>query len=128
MKINNIVIENIEIKYIKKNLPKIKVGDFVNLGVYVQESGKERIQPFQGTVIACHYAGLNTTITIRQNFQGVGVERVFPIHAPCITDVKILRRSITSRSKLYYLRNRRGKSARLKEKFSEEKKADKKFI
>ena len=75
------------------------------------------MQPFEGTVIAKHQAGVNTTVTVRKTLQGVGVQRVFPLYARCIANVQILRRAQVSRSKLYYLRNRTGKATRLKEKF-----------
>uniref|UniRef100_UPI0030015863 ribosomal protein L19 n=1 Tax=Prototheca lentecrescens TaxID=2836214 RepID=UPI0030015863 len=112
------LIQKIEEKFLKKKLPSIKVGDHIRLGVSIQESGKERIQFFDGIVIAYHKANINTTITVRKSLQGIGVERVFSIHAPCITTIEILRCSQVSRSKLYFLRNRTGKSARLKEKFT----------
>jgi len=111
------IINKIEHQFSKNELPDFKVGDLVRLGVSVQEAGKDRIQPFEGTIIALHKAELNTTITVRKILQGVGVERVFPIHAPCIKSLQILRRAKVSRAKLYFLRGRRGKSARLKENF-----------
>ncbi|KAL6766066.1 rpl19 (chloroplast) [Auxenochlorella protothecoides x Auxenochlorella symbiontica] len=111
------IIKKIEYKFSKNQLPEIKVGDFIRLGISIQESGKQRVQPFEGTVIALHKAGLNTTVTVRKILQGIGVERVFPIHASCVTSIHILRRSQVSRAKLYYLRNRIGKATRLKEKF-----------
>uniref|UniRef100_UPI003002CB98 ribosomal protein L19 n=1 Tax=Prototheca fontanea TaxID=2836215 RepID=UPI003002CB98 len=117
MKFKNIV-EKVEEQFKKKNLPIIKVGNFIRIGVSIQESGKQRIQFFEGIVIACHNAKINTTITVRTLLQGIGVERIFPIHASCITDIQILRQSKTSRSKLFFLRNRIGKATRLKEKFS----------
>ena len=75
------------------------------------------MQPFEGTVIAQHKATVNTTITVRKILQGVGVERLFPLHAPCVTSIQVLRRAQVSRAKLYYLRTRTGKATRLKEKF-----------
>nr|Q9TJQ7.1 RecName: Full=Large ribosomal subunit protein bL19c; AltName: Full=50S ribosomal protein L19, plastid [Prototheca wickerhamii]AHK09986.1 50S ribosomal protein L19 [Prototheca wickerhamii]CAB53114.1 50S ribosomal protein L19 [Prototheca wickerhamii] len=111
------IIKKIEYKFSKHQLPDIKVGDLIRLGISIQESGKQRVQPFEGTVIALHKAGLNTTITVRKILQGIGVERVFPIHASCLTSIQVLRRSQVSRAKLYYLRNRTGKATRLKEKF-----------
>jgi large subunit ribosomal protein L19 len=89
----------------------------VRIGVSIQEGNKQRVQPFEGTVIAQHKAGLNSTLTVRKSLQGVGVERVFPLHGPCITSIQIIRRAQVSRAKLYYLRDRTGKATRLKEKF-----------
>jgi len=111
------VVQNIQSGTLKHNIPEIKVGDLVRIGVAIQEGNKERVQPFEGTVIACHRAESNTTITIRKILQGVGVERVFPVHAPCITSIQVLRRAQVSRAKLYFLRDRIGKATRLKQKF-----------
>ena len=111
------VVENIKFGTIKQNLPEIKIGDLVRVGVAIQEGNKERVQPFEGTVIARHLAGSDSTITIRKVLQGTGVERVFPLHAPCVTSIQVLRRADVSRAKLYYLRERTGKATRLKQKF-----------
>ena len=111
------IVQNIQSEYLKKELPEIRVGDMVRIGVSIQEGNKQRVQPFEGTVIAQHKAGLNSTLTVRKSLQGVGVERVFPLHGPCITSIQILRRAQVSRAKLYYLRTRTGKATRLKEKF-----------
>jgi large subunit ribosomal protein L19 len=111
------IVENIKSGTIKQNLPEIKIGDLVRLGVAIQEGNKERIQPFEGTVIARHLSGSNSTITVRKVLQGIGVERVFPLHAPCLTSIEVIRRADVSRAKLYYLRNRTGKATRLKQKF-----------
>jgi len=111
------VVASIQSGHLKSNLPEIRVGDLVRLGVLIQEGTKQRVQPFEGTVIARHQTGSNSTITIRKTLQGIGVERVFPLHAPCITSIQVLRRAEVSRAKLYYLRNRTGKATRLKEKF-----------
>ena len=115
-KLKNLV-ESIQSEYLKPELPEIRVGDMIRIGVSIQEGNKERVQPFEGTVIAQHKAGLNSTVTVRKTLQGVGVERVFPLHGPCINSIQILRRAQVSRAKLYYLRNRTGKATRLKEKF-----------
>lgn len=111
------LVQNIQSGNMKAELPDIRVGDLVRIGVSIQEGNKQRIQPFEGTVIAKHQAGANSTVTIRKSLQGVGVERVFPLYAPCIANVQVLRRAQVSRAKLYYLRNRTGKATRLKEKF-----------
>ena len=111
------VVASIQSGQLKSDLPEIRIGDLVRIGVSIQEGNKQRVQPFEGTVIARHQGGANSTITVRKTLQGIGVERVFPLHAPCITSIQILRRADVSRAKLYYLRNRTGKATRLKEKF-----------
>ena len=112
------VVETMQASQLKSQLPTIQVGDLVRVGVAIQEGNKQRTQLFEGVVIAQHKAGMNTTITLRKTLQGVGVERVFPIHAPCITSLQVLRRAHVARAKLYYLRDRVGKATRLKEKFA----------
>lgn len=111
------LVRTIEKTQYKTNLPEIRVGDTVRVGVLIQEGNKERVQPYEGTVIAQHKAGNNSTITVRRIFQGIGVERIFSIHSPCIKIIQVLRRANVSRAKLYYLRDRVGKATRLKEKF-----------
>jgi large subunit ribosomal protein L19 len=111
------IVESIQSGYLKSNLPEVKIGDLVRIGVSIQEGNKQRVQPFEGTVIARHQAGLNSTVTVRKILQGIGVERVFPLHAPCIRSIQVLRRAEVNRAKLYYLRTRTGKATRLKEKF-----------
>lgn len=111
------VVASIQSRQFKSDLPEIRIGDLVRIGVSIQEGNKQRVQPFEGTVIARHQGGSNSTITVRKTLQGIGVERVFPLHAPCITSIQILRRADVSRAKLYYLRTRTGKATRLKEKF-----------
>jgi large subunit ribosomal protein L19 len=111
------LVQTIQSGTMKTELPDIRVGDLVRIGVSIQEGNKQRIQPFEGTVIAKHQAGANSTVTVRKSLQGVGVERVFPLYAPCIANVQVLRRALVARAKLYYLRNRTGKATRLKEKF-----------
>ena len=98
----------------QQQVPKLAIGDTVNLKVKIKEGNRVRIQSYEGTLIARRRAGIRTTITVRKTFQGVGVERVFPIHSPEITEIKVLRHAFVRRSKLYYLRNRRGKAARLR--------------
>ena len=111
------LVQNIQSGNMKSELPDVRVGDLVRIGVSIQEGNKQRVQPFEGTVIAKHQAGANSTVTVRKSLQGVGVERVFPLYAPCIANIQVLRRAQVSRAKLYYLRNRTGKATRLKEKF-----------
>ncbi len=111
------IIRSIEAEQLKTNLPDIHVGDTVKVGVKIREGSKERVQPYEGTVIAKRNGGLNTTITVRRIFQGVGVERVFLIHSPRIETIQVLRRGIVRRAKLYFLRQRVGKATRLKQRF-----------
>jgi large subunit ribosomal protein L19 len=112
------LIFSIQEKNLNKELPLILVGDTIRIGVRIQEGNKQRIQPFEGTVIARHFSNTTTTITVRKIFQGIGVERVFPIYSPIVQDIKILKRAKIRRSKLYYLRNRIGKATRLKENYN----------
>ena len=102
---------------LKKEIPEIHVGDTVRVGVRIIESGKERVQPYEGTVIAKRNGSINETITVRRVFQGVGVERVFLIHSPRIATIKVIRRGKVRRAKLYYLRDRVGKATRIKQRF-----------
>ena len=111
------IIRSIEQEQYKSNLPDIYVGDTVRVGIKIQEGGKERVQPYEGTVIAMRNGGINKTITVRRIFQGVGVERVFLIHSPRVQSIKVLRRGKTRRAKLYYLRNRVGKATRIEQRF-----------
>ncbi|MEO0488566.1 MAG: 50S ribosomal protein L19 [Cyanobacteria bacterium P01_A01_bin.123] len=111
------IIRSIEAEQLKADIPTIYVGDTVRVGVRIQEGGKERVQPFEGTVIAKRHGGINETITVRRIFQGVGVERVFLLHAPRVASIKVLRRGKARRAKLYYLRDRVGKATRLKQRF-----------
>lgn len=108
-------IELVEKKFMKPEIPPIEVGDQVDVHVRILEGEKERIQVFSGTVIAIRGGGLRKTFTVRRIVQGEGVERTFPIHSPRIAKVEIKRRARVRRAKLYYLRDRLGKAARLKE-------------
>ncbi|MEG3919983.1 MULTISPECIES: 50S ribosomal protein L19 [unclassified Microcoleus] len=114
-------IETAEINRVKvelsKVLPEIYVGDTVRVGVRIKEGNKERVQPYEGTVIAMRNGGINETITVRRVFQGVGVERVFLIHSPRIATIQVMRRGKVRRAKLYYLRDRVGKATRVKQRF-----------
>jgi large subunit ribosomal protein L19 len=111
------IIKSIESEHIKTNLPIVHVGDTVKVGVKIVEGGKERIQPYEGIVIAKRNGGINETITVRRIFQGVGVERVFLLHSPRIANIKVLRRGKVRRAKLYYLRDRVGKATRIQQRF-----------
>ncbi|MFN9173792.1 MAG: 50S ribosomal protein L19 [Synechocystis sp.] len=111
------IINSIEAEFIKDDLPTIHVGDTIKVGVKIVEGGKERIQPYEGTVIAKRNGGISETITVRKIFQGVGVERVFLLHSPRIASITVLRRGKVRRAKLYYLRDRVGKATRIKQRF-----------
>ena len=118
MKINQKnIIHNIEKPYLKNNITAVDVGDTIKIGVLIQEGNKERVQFSEGVIIAIHSAQLNTTITLRRIFQGIGIERVYLIHSPRITEIKIIKKSKIRRAKLYYLRKKFGKATRLKQKF-----------
>lgn len=100
---------------LKEKVPEFNIGDTVRVQVKIREGERERIQEFEGTVIACRGSGVSETFTVRRVSYGVGIERVFPIHSPNVVDVKVVRRGKVRRSKLYYLRDRVGKAARVKE-------------
>jgi large subunit ribosomal protein L19 len=105
----------VEEKQLNKNLDPFKVGDTVNVHVIIREGNKERIQIFRGDVIAKRRSGIGATFTVRKISFGVGVERVFPLHSKMIKKLEVVRRGKVRRAKLYYLRNLKGKAARLKE-------------
>lgn len=111
-------VYNIEKAQFKTELPETYIGDTVKIGLIIQEGNKQRIQPYEGTIIAQHKAGISTTITVRRIFQNVGIERVFAIHSPLIQNIEVVRRAKVKKAKLYYLRSRIGKSIRLKERFN----------
>ena len=102
-------------KYLKAEPPVAEVGDTVRVHVHIKEGNRERIQVFEGTVIAKKHGGIEETITVRRISYGVGVEKVFPIHAPTIEKIETVRHGKVRRAKLYYLRNRVGKAAKIKE-------------
>jgi large subunit ribosomal protein L19 len=110
-------ISQIENKFIKENLPIIKIGDSVKIGVKIIEGTKERIQFYEGTIIAKKNSSINTTITVRKIFQGIGIERIFLIHSPKISSIIVAKSAKVRRSKLYYLRELKGKASRLKQSF-----------
>lgn len=100
----------------KADSPKLQVGDYVRVGVKIREGDKERLQAFEGTIISMKHGGISETFTVRRIAHGVGIERVFPVHSPNVVTVDVLRHGRVRRAKLYYLRNRVGKAARVKEK------------
>lgn len=112
----NSIIAELENEQKKDKLPDVEPGDSVKVFVRIKEGNKERAQAFEGVVIKKQGCGFRKTITVRRVFQGIGVERVFPLHSPRIENIKILRKGKVRRSKLYYLRERTGKAARIKEK------------
>lgn len=109
------IVDLVEKEYMKENVPQFKVGDLVDVHVKTVEGEKERIQIFNGIVISRKGSGLRETFTVRRIVQGEGVERLFPIHSPNVVDIKVKKSYKIRRAKLYYLRDRKGKSARLKE-------------
>ncbi|WP_254930262.1 50S ribosomal protein L19 [Cyanobium sp. BA20m-14] len=111
------LIRAFEAEQLKSELPEIYVGDTVKVGVRIREGNKERVQPYEGVVIAKRHGGLNETITVRRIFQGIGVERVFMLHSPQVASVKVERRGKVRRAKLFYLRDRVGKATRVKQRF-----------
>ncbi len=111
------LIEEFENQQLKKQLPEIYVGDTVKVGVRITEGNKERVQPYEGVVIAKRHGGINQTITVRRIFQGIGVERVFMLHSPQVASLKVERRGKVRRAKLFYLRDRVGKATRVKQRF-----------
>ncbi|MBF5055909.1 50S ribosomal protein L19 [Alcanivorax sp. 521-1] len=110
------LIQEIEQAQLKTDVPEFGAGDTVTVQVKVKEGNRERLQAFQGVVIACRNRGLNSAFTVRKVSHGVGVERVFQLHSPLIDSIQVNRRGDVRRAKLYFLRERSGKSARIKEK------------
>ena len=109
------VIDAINKENVKENIPEFAVGDTVKVMVKVIEGDKERLQAFEGIVIARKHGGISETFTVRRMSYGVGVEKTFPIHSPKVADIKVVRRGQVRRAKLYYLRERTGKAAKVKE-------------
>ena len=101
---------------VKAEAPVIRIGDTVRVHIKIKEGAKERIQIFEGTVIAKKHGGVNETFTVRRISYGVGVEKVFPVHSPKIEKIEVVRHGAVRRAKLYYLRDKVGKAARLREK------------
>ena len=108
-------LKSIAADSLKSDLPQFGIGDTVRVSVNIREGDRERIQMFEGTVIAKKGSGIAETFTLRRVSYGVGVERVFPVHSPNVKDVQVVRRGKVRRSKLYYLRDRVGKAAKVKE-------------
>ena len=109
------IIEAINQENIKSSIPEFNVGDTVKVMVKVIEGDRERLQAFEGIVIARKHGGISETFTVRRLSFGVGVEKTFPIHSPKVADIQVVRRGKVRRAKLYYLRARTGKAAKVKE-------------
>ncbi len=110
------IIQEIEAEQTKAEVPEFSPGDTVVVSIRVKEGERERLQAFEGVVIAKRNRGLNSAFTVRKMSHGEGVERVFQTHSPSVADIKVVRRGDVRRAKLYYLRGRTGKAARIKEK------------
>ena len=109
------LIKTLTEQYMKPELPELNVGDTVRITVRVKEGSRERNQAFEGIIIAKKHGGINETITVRRISYNVGCEKIFPVHSPSIVSVEIIRRGKVRRAKLYYLRDRVGKKAKVKE-------------
>jgi large subunit ribosomal protein L19 len=109
------IMKFVEQDYLKKDIPDFRSGDTVRVHVRVIEGGRERIQVFEGTVIRRRGSGLNETFTVRRVTHGVGVERTFPVHSPRLAKIEVMRKGRVRRARLYYLRKRVGKAARIRE-------------
>ena len=110
------LVKALSSQYMKETLPEMRVGDTVRVHVRIKEGSRERIQVFEGTIIARKHGGIGETITVRRVSYGVGCEKVFPVHSPNVAMVETVRQGKVRRAKLYYLRERFGKSAKIKEK------------
>ncbi len=108
-------INTIEESY-KKEIPPFSIGDTVNVSIKIKEGEKERIQIFTGVVIGRQGGGIRETFTVRKISYGVGVEKVFPLHSPLLDNIKVAKQGVVRRAKLYYLRDKKGKAAKVKEK------------
>jgi len=109
------LMESVEERF-KKDITDFRIGDTIKVSVKVVEGDKERIQPFEGVVIARHGSGTRETLMVRKVSFGVGVERIFPIYSPSIDRIEVLKKGSVRRAKLYYLRGKKGKAAKIKEK------------
>lgn len=112
---NESIVQQLSAAQLKETPPKFEIGDTVRVNVRIREGDRQRIQAFEGTVIARNNSGIAETFTVRRMSYGVGVERVFPVHSPNVESVQIIRRGKIRRSKLYYLRDRVGKASKVKE-------------
>ncbi len=110
------IIKEIEKEQLREDIPEFAPGDTVRVLYRVREGTKERIQAFEGVCIARKGGGVDETFTVRKISSGIGVERIFPLHAPTVAGIEVVRRGRVRRAKLYYLRGRRGKAARIREK------------
>ncbi len=110
------LVETLSAQNVKTEAPEIEIGSLVRVHIKVKEGAKERVQIFEGTVIAKKHGGVSETFTVRRISYGVGVEKVFPVHSPNVVKVETVRRGKVRRAKLYYLRGRVGKAAKVKEK------------
>lgn len=108
------IIDQIEKENMKETIPQFNVGDTVKVSVRIKEGDKERLQGYEGVVIARRNGGIRETFTVRKISNGVGVERTFPIHSPLVADVVVTRKAKPARAKLYYVRNLTGKAAKVK--------------
>ena len=111
----NEIIRSIEAQQLRTDIPEFHVGDTVRVQVKVVEGSRERLQAFEGTVIARRNGSIRETFTVRRTSYGVGVERTFPLHSPRVDSITVVRRGKVRRAKLYYLRERSGKAAKVKE-------------
>ena len=111
----NDIIKNIEAAQLKSDLPEFRVGDTVKVYNKIKEGTRERIQIFEGTVIKRQNGGARETFTVRKNSNGIGVEKTWPLHSPSVDNIEVVRRGKVRRAKLYYLRDRVGKAAKVKE-------------
>ena len=113
---NNKIVEQLENEQLRESIPEFQSGDTVSVKVVVREGSRDRLQTFEGVVIAKRNRGLNSSFTVRKISHGVGVERTFQTHSPMIESIGVQRRGDVRKAKLYYLRERSGRSARIKEK------------
>ncbi len=116
------LVKVVEQSQLKNAYPEVEIGDYVKVHLKIKEGSRERVQIFEGTVIARKGGGLTESINIRRLSYGVGVERILPVHSPKIDKIEIVRKGLVRRAKLYYLRDRVGKSAKVKEKLAHSRK------
>ena len=111
----NDIIKNIEVAQLKESVPVSHVGDTIKVYNKIKEGNRERIQVFEGTVIKRQNGGARETFTVRKNSNGIGVEKTWPLHSPSVDNIEVVRKGKVRRAKLYYLRDRVGKAAKVKE-------------